>query len=67
MYSTYGLAIALVSFMVWNIFNLLVICQCGVVAILYRNYLLRNFERNPSEIKPTFRDIDFDTLYRGRG
>jgi len=53
----------LIPFMLWNILNLLVIGLSGVVVILYRNYLRRKFAQNPSEYRPTFRDIDFDTLY----
>ena len=52
--------------MPWNILNLLVICLSGVVAILYRNYLRRSFSQNPPKYQPSFRDIDFDTLYPDR-
>jgi hypothetical protein len=52
--------------MLWNILNLLFIFLSGVVGILYRNHLQRNFAKNPSKFRPTFRDIDFDTLYPAR-
>jgi len=52
--------------MLLGILNLLFVCLSGVVAILYRNCLQRDFERNPHKFLPTFRDVDFDTLYNDR-